>query len=233
MAHPPTTARVSSNGARTMRWLAVTLPLAFIGCGPTRTEHGAGEGDSKMEEIQEVMTNGIDQGALRTELATSWLAGLEATEHARGTTAVAELVSDWAREANATTSRPEAVANILRDDARRALAQTPLARRVITLERMLLMRRADYLAGRTYALGVALVDGTITPDVGRVRGRELLADEALGARVKDVERTPETEPLHRTLGDAVMEALFAVEGKAMSARLARYQAAHSGRPDIR
>jgi|GEM_PF-2259836 len=170
--------------------------------------------------------SGIDQGPLVAELGATWLGGLEGAEHTRGDAAVAGLVADWVREAS-LTPRPEGVLKILRGDMTAAFAKTPAEQRVATLERMLLQRRIDYVAGRTYGLGVAIIDGTVGADEGRERGKVLLAEcEALGAKTRDLPRTADNESLHRALSEALMEALFAVEGKASSARLDRYQRDH-------
>jgi len=171
-----------------------------------------------------------DQDALVTEVAAMWLDGLEGQERTRGEVFVRELVVDWEREAGAST-QPGPVLQILRDDNRQLAVATPAARRVEVLERSVLQRLVDGLAGRTYALGVAVIDGTIGDSPARDRGRALLAEaEALGARTKGLPRTPETESIHRTLSNAVMEALYVVERKAMSARLDRYQRGRSAPP---
>jgi hypothetical protein len=95
------------------------------------------------------------------------------------------------------------------------------AARLAALRARVLERRVDRVDADAFALGKAVLAGRVDDEDARTRGRELLSRaEALGPQVDALDGDAAV-PLRRALGDAVMDALYAVERKAMSPRLAR------------
>jgi hypothetical protein len=165
-----------------------------------------------------------DADALLAELAPEWLAGLEGAELAEGRELLAEVVADWAREAGSTPD-PAAVLAIQRADLR---PPADAEGRLRALRARVLTRRVDRLSAETFALGRAILDGSATDPGARERGRELLDEaERLGDALRDA---PGLEGARRELSDALLDALYSVERKAMSPRLAR---ATGAGPDLR
>jgi len=141
------------------------------------------------------------------------------------------LVDDWAREAG-HSSDPDAVLRFQREDLEARTAGLDGQAQLDALRAHLLARRADDLSARTFALGKEILAGH--DEDGRSRGEALRAEaDALADELNRLPPSPALDPIRRTLGDAVMEALFAIERKAMSPRLAREQGAAGGPPDIR
>jgi hypothetical protein len=172
----------------------------------------------------------IDQAALVAELGARWLAGMDEAARAEGQKLLAELVADWAREAESDAD-PAAVQAVQKQDFEEAGQGQGPAQRLITLRTEVLERRIARLRVRTYALGKALIDGTVGRGAARDEGKLLLVEaEGLAVRVRAVGDAVAAARLQGALGDALMEALYAVEGKAMSPRLGRYQADHLRRP---
>jgi hypothetical protein len=167
------------------------------------------------------MSDGIDQEAVVAELAPTWIGHLVGPQRAEGERLLAELVRGWAEEADSTPD-PAAVLRFQHRDFEAAGAgRDPLGRRE-ALRLAVLRRKVERLGAATFALGVAILDGAIPEEDSLSRGRALLSEaEALGSLVKALPQSPEAMPVRRELSDAVMEALFAVEGKAMSSRLDR------------
>jgi hypothetical protein len=172
----------------------------------------------------------IDTRGVFDELAPEWLAGLEGAELEEGRALLAEVVDDWAREADPTPD-PGAVLAIQRAELQSAGVGRDAAGRLAALRARALTRRVDHLSVETFALGRAILDGSATDPDAREHGRRLLDEaERLGAALRDA---PELQPARRVLSDAVMEALYAVERKAMSPRLARTAGTPGGPPDLR
>lgn len=175
------------------------------------------------------MSAGIDQLAVVASLRPDWVEALVSTARPEAERLLAELVADWAREADKTAD-PAAVLVFQRQDLESAGAGLDGPGRLQALRATLLRRKVDNLGGRTFALGVAILDGSMASNASQARGRELLTEaEALGAQLKELPQTPDFFPIRRELGDAMMEALFAVEGKAMSSRLDRERQSRAGR----
>jgi len=167
------------------------------------------------------MSDRIDQEAVVAELAPEWIGGLAGPQRVEGERLLAELVRGWAEDADSTPD-PAAVLRFQHRDLEAAGAGRDPLGRLAALTLAVLQRNVERLGTATFALGVAILDGAIGGEESRSRGRELLSEaEALGSMVKALPQSPEAMPVRRELSDAVMEALFAVEGKAMSSRLDR------------
>lgn len=177
--------------------------------------------------------SGIDKERVIAELSPEWLAGLEGAELEEGRRLLAEIADDWAREADPTPD-PAAVHRFQREDLEALGQGRDAAGRLDVLRIRAIGRRVDRLSVGTYALGRAILKGSVHDEDARGQGEALLREaEAIAAGLKRLPRSPETEPIHRDLGEAVMEALYAVERKAMSARLARDADQAQGGPQVR
>lgn len=149
----------------------------------------------------------IDRQAVLAELEPRYLDGLSGSDRIEAAELLREIVDDWAAEADSTPD-PEAVLG---------LQKSQLGDGLQALRERVLTRRAEHLSAETFALGKAVLAGDVSDEDAAARGRELLARaEALGPLVQDG-----PEVAKREVNDAVMEALYAVERKAMSPRLAR------------
>ena len=143
------------------------------------------------------------------------------------------LVADWAREANHTPN-PAAVLRFQREDLEARTAGRDGSARLEALRAHVLSRRVDHLGARTFALGKGILAGDVADEDARARGEALREEaDALAAELRELPDSPELEPVRRALGDAVMEALFAIERKAMSPRLARESRDQPGPPQVR
>ena len=86
-----------------------------------------------------------------------------------------------------------------------------------------LTRRIGQLGSRSYELGSQIVDETIEASAARSQGESLLREvDELTADVKAIQDPEAQRRLMRDLNEVRMEALYAVERKAMSLRLNRY-----------
>lgn len=164
---------------------------------------------------------GIDKERVLGELSPEWLAGLEGRELEEGRRLLAEIVADWAREADPTPD-PAAVHRFQREDLEVLGRGQDAAGRLDALRMRAFGRRCDRLSVGTLSLGRAILAGSVDDEDARRRGKAFLRDaEALAAELKQLPGSPASEAIQRDLSEAVMDALFAVERKAMSARLAR------------
>lgn len=179
---------------------------------------------------------GIDKERVIAELSPEWLAGLEGSELEEGRRLLADIVDDWAREAD-STSDPAAVHRFQREDFEALGAGRDTAGRLEALRLRALGRRTDRLNVGTFALGKAILAGSIDDQDARSLGESFLHEaEAISAELKRLDHSPAVDAIQRDLSEAVMEALFAVERKATSARLAREEgdaAPQGGPPNIR
>ncbi len=164
---------------------------------------------------------GIDRKSVLAELEGGWLDGLEGERREEARRLLAELVADWAREADPQPD-PTAVLGFQREELEGLGRGRDATGRLGALRTLVLSRRVDRLNAETFALGKTVLQGTAEDEDARRRGRVLLAEaEAIAPLLDELEPGPRTSAIRRDLGDAVMEALYAVERKAMSARLAR------------
>lgn len=168
----------------------------------------------------------FNREAVITELSQAWLAGLSDPDREAGVALIRIFVDDWAREAS-TSPVPGTVLQILRADLAKILATTEPGQRLVSLNRYWLSRQIDRLSATTLALGKAVINGEISDDQARDQGQELLnRAEELAEHLQQLPDSPELQTLRLRLNDAMLEALYAVERKAMSLRLACYQ--HNG-----
>jgi hypothetical protein len=167
--------------------------------------------------------SGIDRQALLGELEAEY--GAEARDELQW------LVDDWAREADPTPN-PGAVLRFQREDLEARTAGRDGEAKLDALRTHVLARRVDQLSARTFALGKEILSGDEAD--GRARGEALRKEaDALADELNRLPPSPDQDPIRRALGDAMLEALFAIERKAMSPRLAREQGGSGGPPDLR
>jgi hypothetical protein len=177
---------------------------------------------------------GIDRERVIAELSPEWLAGLEGSELEEGRRLLSAIADDWAREADPTPD-PAAVHRFQREDLEALGRGHDAAGRLDVLRARVLGRRVDRLSVGTFGLGKAILSGSVDDDEGRRRGEAFLREaEGVAAELKQLSGSPAIDAIQRDLGEAVMEALFAVERKAMSPRLAREAggASQDGPPQV-
>jgi hypothetical protein len=158
----------------------------------------------------------IDQGALVTEVVS----GLGEPEREKGLPVARELVADWAREADPMPD-PAAVVRFQREALEATVAECG-GDGLRGLELELIRRRADRLNAAALQLGLEVIDRDVGEDDARRRGRALLdQSEQVASSLGDLGSNAATDAARRSLEEATLDALYAVERKAMSPRLAR------------
>jgi len=168
----------------------------------------------------------VDPKDVMNELRPEWIANLPPELRERGERSLAALVADYAAEANRDDDPPAIIA-IQREDLSQALRDKLPAERVQWFDYKLLDRQILRLRARTYALGTAVIDGKIGRDHARGEGEAYLQEvTALKVRVASLGDELQMSILMRGLNEAMMEALYAVELKAMSLRLGHYADSH-------
>jgi hypothetical protein len=166
--------------------------------------------------------------SLATELLAH-LDGLPDGSRAEGQALAAELAADWRREAG-SGAEAESVLAILRSDLGPRLAGRSPTERLEVLRGEVYDRRVRALNVRSFALGRAVVDGTIGKAEAKAAGEALLSELAsLMPVVRSVKDEEKRRVLDRELQEVSLEAIHAVAGGAMSGRLQRY--AQDERPD--
>ncbi|HEX4518790.1 MAG TPA: hypothetical protein VH063_04320 [Gaiellaceae bacterium] len=173
----------------------------------------------------------IDQKGLVDELSST-LTGLGEGDRTRAMELLGRLVADWAREADPQPG-PAAVVRYQRQDLETAIARSgddPLQ----GIELELLRRRLDHLSAETFGLAEDTVDGKLDAADSGERGRALLVQcKEVAAELDRLGSNETTDAMRRSLGEAFLDALYAVERKAMSQRLAHARpGAGNGPPDI-
>jgi hypothetical protein len=168
------------------------------------------------------MTNEKKKASVAEELEERFGEGLEGSERTEARSLIAALVADWKREAGSGADADTIHSEQRKDLERKVGSKTGKARlEVLRLEVM--TRRVRRVSAQTYALGTSILDGKTEASDARSAGRKLLKEaEDVSEDLKSLPDSDEKRRLHRDLGDALMEALFAVEGKAMSQRLNRH-----------
>jgi hypothetical protein len=151
------------------------------------------------------------------------LAGLAGPDLDRGRALLGRLAADWLDEARAGGALANQVLSILRSDLERDTQPLAPRDRLVLLEAEVLDRELRVLGNDSFALGKQIVDGNVADDDARSRGRALLSRlEAVAPKVDAITLEPKRVALRRQVDDAMLEALYAVERKAMSPRLGRY-----------
>lgn len=159
---------------------------------------------------------------LHGQLASSVLAGLQGGERARGEALLGTLVRDWVAEAG-SSGMADSVLSILRNDLATAMSGLGPAERLAVLEAEVLDREIQVVSRQSLALGKAIIDRAVSDEEARQRGQDLLARvKELAPRIDAVTDEARRLPLRRQLEEAMLEALYAVERKAMSSRLNLY-----------
>ena len=178
----------------------------------------------------------IDQSAVAEELLTGWTAADGDRAHAEELSRL--LVADWAREADPMPD-PDAVLRYLREDLDKITADVG-GSRLKSLEIALLQRRANQLNARAFSLASQVIDGTIDDEEARALGRVLLEEcEVAASEIKGLGDSPPIGPISRSIQEAMLDALYVIERKAMSPRLAHARPganagpSEPGAPDIR
>ena len=167
---------------------------------------------------------------VRAELEPVWLDGLDGDQREEGGRLLDAVVADWAREADGQPD-PETVLRFQREDLEGRAQGRDAAGRLDALRTRVLGRRADRLSVEALTLARAARDGTVPEEEARERGEALLGEiRTLGAQARGLQPGPWAEALQRELSEATMDALYAVERKAMSLRLAGEA---QGAPDVR
>jgi hypothetical protein len=168
------------------------------------------------------MSTTTDRQALLEQVTASATAGMSDPDAARMRALLDELVRDWYREAG-TDDDAQAVLDLLRRELDGELAGKAAAARTDTVYAAVLDRRIRRLGVQTLDLGKRIIDGSVERDDARARGEALMKEiEAVAAEVRTLADADVRARLGRDLQEASMEALYAIEGKAMSHRLNHY-----------
>jgi dsRNA-specific ribonuclease len=164
----------------------------------------------------------LDRQALLDRAVAAASGGMSNDDMPRMRELLDVLVRDWLREAGDDADAP-AVIELLYKDFRTAIAGQPAQIRLAWVQAQVLDRSIRRLGVQTFALGKQLIDGTVARDAGKPRGEALLHElEAVTREVKDLKDPGAKARLMNDVQEASMEALYAIEGKAMSLRLNHY-----------
>lgn len=171
------------------------------------------------------------------ELEARLSEGLEGQELIEARRLFEALVADWKREAG-SGSDAEAIHAAQVKDIESKMGGKSAKARLDALRLEVMTRRVRRVSAQSFELGTSILDGKTEAASAKNEGQRLLKEaEDLGEELKRFPESDETRRLRRDLGDALMEALFAVEGKAMSQRLHRHAGdqagASGGPPDVR
>jgi hypothetical protein len=170
---------------------------------------------------------------LQHDLEPRVLAGLAGPDLERGRALLGRLAGDWLEEARAGGALASQVLTILRSDLERDAGPLSPRDRLVLLEAEVLDRELRAIGNESFALGKQIIDGQVDDVAARARGRDLLGRlEAIAPRVDAITLEPRRVALRRQVEDGMLEALYAVERKAMSPRLSRY-AQDAGGPPVR
>lgn len=140
-----------------------------------------------------------------------------------------ELARDWLREAN-KSDRPDRVLDILCEDFDEILGDAEGEELLSLLLAQVLERRSRSLSVRSFALGKAVLQAKVHEAEAQSQGKSLLEESDVLTReiVALGDGNPLKAQLERRLQDVRLEALYAIERKAMSLRLGRYQVEFQG-----
>lgn len=170
----------------------------------------------------------IGEKALRDRLVSQLLPRLEAQQRSRAEELLTALARDWALEAGDDETSAETL-RILQAELDARLAGRNAAEQLEVLEAEVLDRELRKLSRESFELGRQLIAGEVEQQAATAQGMALLAAaEALGPRIQALGDPARRLPLETEQQNVVLEALFAVEQKAMSGRLSRFAADRSG-----
>jgi hypothetical protein len=177
------------------------------------------------------MSMTTDRQALLDELTASATAGMPDASAAGVRQLLDELVRDWYREAGSDADA-QAVLDLLRREFDAAIDHKSAAGRLDAVRAAVLDRRIRRLGVQTFELGKRIIDGDVPRDDARARGESLMKEiEAAAAELRALTDVGARSRLGRDLQEASLEALYAIEGKAMSLRLGHY-ASHAQPPRV-
>lgn len=160
---------------------------------------------------------------LQHELEGRVLSGLGGPDLARGRALLRRLAADWLAEARAGGALSEQVLSILRGDLERDAQPLAPGDRLVLLDAEILDRELRVLGNASFALGKQIIDGEVDDATARDRGRAILSNvEATARKVDTITLEPSRVALRRQVEEVMLEALYAVERKAMSPRLDRH-----------
>lgn len=194
--------------------------LLLLGCGGQRsamkTETRSMSGDSKAEQLTDELSK---------------TAALEDADARAARGELAEMAADWLREAGSDKDAGEILDELRREFSEQLAGKTAQQRRDV-VRAVSLERRVRRLSAQSYALGQKIIEKKVADDEARREGEALMsAIDALAPRWQAIADGDAKANLQRQIDDVRMEALYAVERKAMSARLSRYAADHGGAED--
>ena len=148
--------------------------------------------------------------------------GMPEMQRSRAHTQLDALITDWLREAGDDETTADTI-DILREELEAKIAAASPAERLQVLEIETLQRRVRALSRESFELGKKLVDGAIARDAAGEQGQALMERaDALGKEVAALNSAEAGEQLARELQEISLEALYAIEKKAMSLRLNHY-----------
>lgn len=171
------------------------------------------------------------------ELEARIVDGLEGADLTEARRLFEALAADWKREAGSGADA-EAIRAAQRKDLETKVGNKSAKGRLDVLRLEVMTRRVRRLSAQTFELGTSILDGKTEATAAKTKGGRLLEEaEDVSEDLKSLPESDDARRLRRDLGDALMEALFAVEGKAMSARLQRHASdkagAQGGPPNVR
>jgi hypothetical protein len=168
---------------------------------------------------------------LTNELANAALAGLSESEARAARAELSEMAVDWLREAGTDKDAPAILDLLRREFAPQLAGKSPEQRRDVVRSASL-ERCVRRLSAQSYALGQKIIEKKISAEEARREGEALMAaSDALAPRWQAIVDANAKANLQRQIQDVRLEALYAVERKAMSVRLSRYAADHGDKAD--
>jgi hypothetical protein len=167
----------------------------------------------------------LDKQKIVDELTAEWLPKVAKADREETKQLIGALVTSWLSEAIGSVTGAEAVNEIQREDLASLLAnaKTPAAR-IEALRGMVLRRRVNEVSAATFKLGMQVVDGEKNDATARAEGKRLQTQiDELAGHVNALGDSGTKRNLQREISEMAMEVLYAIERKAMSLRLNRYQ----------
>ena len=136
-------------------------------------------------------------------------AGLPSADQPAVPSLLDELIEAWDQGASGALRAD--ILMMLRTDLKAAVAGLPPSRRAERLRYEVVERRAQALSRESFALGQAVIDGTIASADAEALGKALPERlEALRLRVSALDDAQGLVAVNRKLGDVFLEAVYAV-----------------------